>query len=278
MKALKTIPFTKMSGAGNDFVLIDNRLYTIKNRPSAARRLCDRRWGVGADGLLLLEPSDKASYRMMYYNADGSYGGMCGNGGRCIARFAVDSHIAPPTHSFEALGHIYSATVNRRSVSLKMKDPSPPVLRIRLKKRNTLYTSHFIDTGSPHLVLFTHDFQNGTKNLSDVDVIQLGRWLRFHRRFSPNGVNVNFVQTEKPNRLRIRTYERGVENETLACGTGATAAALIAFLLHYVAKPVHILPRSNQELVVNFDSVNERFTNVTLSGPATVTFTGTITL
>jgi diaminopimelate epimerase len=270
------IEFCKMTGAGNDFVVVDNRSDIIRKRGRAARFLCNRRWGIGADGLLLLESSQKAAYKMMYYNADGSYGGMCGNGGRCIARFATDRGIAPAAHQFEALNHIYAVQVQDDSVELTMKNPRSIRLNIVLRKDKKLLRCHFIDTGAPHLVIFLHELSPKSATLDDINIGELGRWLRFHKRFSPAGTNANFVQLTASNVLKIRTYERGVEDETLACGTGSVAAAVVAHLLGHADPPVSVLPASRQPLVVRLDRNGNRFRNVRLLGPAETVFTGSI--
>lgn len=270
------IQFTKMTGAGNDFVVIDNRAKKIKNARSLAKRLCDRRWGIGADGLLLLEPSKKAAYRMMYYNADGSYGGMCGNGGRCIARFAVSLGVAGKKHSFDALDYIYTATVSGNSVALQMKDPKKLKLDVVLPLDNRKIKVHFVDTGSPHVVIPTSNLPGSLNPLEKVNVFDLGRKIRYHRVVAPKGANVNFIELHKGNSLKIRTYERGVEDETLACGTGSIAAAVIGSELYGLKPPVTIIPKSKSKLSVNFKRSGGHLFDVNLSGPAEAVFSGTI--
>lgn len=271
------VQFSKMSGAGNDFVVIDNRSRKIKDGAKAAQHLCDRRWGIGADGLLLLENSKEAAYRMMYYNADGSYGGMCGNGGRCIATFAHQLAIAPPNHWFEALDFVYHANVNGDSVALRMKNPKATQLNIQLTRNKKRVRCHFVDTGAPHVVLFLEELR-GPKDLEKVDISGLGKWLRYQRRFKPAGTNVNVVESYGVNSLKIRTYERGVENETLACGTGAIAAAVVAAQLRGFESPVRVLPKSGYEMQVRFERQGDGFRDVVLVGPAVVTFEGSIEL
>ena len=270
------VQFTKMSGAGNDFVVIDNRAGRITRRSRLARVLCDRRWGIGADGLLLLERSRRAAYRMMYYNADGSYGGMCGNGGRCIAWFAVKKKIAPPRHSFVALDYLYDAEVDDKAVILKMKNPRHLQLgrQIKLSARNLNVAS--VDTGAPHVVVKVSDLGSRKNAMSMLDVIGLGREIRYHRAFEPSGTNVNFVEAAGGNSIRIRTYERGVEDETLACGTGSIASALMSSILWKLKSPVTVIPRSGQKLRVSFEQKGEDFRNVKLEGPAEVVFTGLV--
>ncbi len=271
------VHFSKMSGAGNDFVVIDNRSQKIKDGAKISQLLCDRRWGIGADGLLLLENSKKAAYRMMYYNADGSYGGMCGNGGRCIAAFAHQLSIAPSAHFFEALDFVYHANVNGNSVALRMKNPKAMQLNIQLSRDKKRIKCHFVDTGAPHVVLFLEEL-HGTNEIEKVDISGLGKWLRYHKRFRPAGTNVNVVEAHSTNSLKIRTYERGVENETLACGTGAIAAAVVAAQLRGFESPVRVLPKSGYKLQVRFERQGDGFRDVVLVGPAVVTFEGSIEL
>lgn len=270
------IQFTKMTGAGNDFVVIDNRPKKIKSARILAKRLCDRRWGVGADGLLLLEDSKKAAYRMMYYNADGSYGGMCGNGGRCIAHFAVSLGVAGKKHSFEALDYIYTATVSGNYVALQMKDPKNLALDVVLPLDGSKIKVHFVDTGSPHVVIPTSNLPGKRNPLDKVNVFDLGRKIRYHRFVAPKGANVNFIELHKGKSLKIRTYERGVEDETLACGTGSIAAAVIGSELYGLKPPVTIIPKSKAKLRVDFRRNDRQLFDVHLSGPAETVFTGSI--
>lgn len=267
------IQFEKMSGAGNDFVVADNRSGEIRDGAELARRICDRHWGVGADGLLLVETSRVAAFRMMYFNADGSYGGMCGNGGRCIADYAVRKGIAPSTHEFDALDHLYKAQVLSGSVRLSMKDPSGLRADIVLPVSGKKLRATFIDTGSPHVVLLAREVSR--KGLDAIDVAGLGRAIRLHRRFRPDGTNVNFIEVSSHKSLRMRTYERGVEAETLACGTGSIAAGIVAHLQFGIEKPVRVIPRSDRELLVDFAvGSNGKIVNVTLEGPAETVFEG----
>ena len=265
--------FTKMSGAGNDFVVIDNRSRQIRNGPRAARILCDRRWGIGADGLLLLEKSRKADYRMMYFNADGSYGGMCGNGGRCIARYAVLNGIAPGNHRFEALKHIYAARVEGSEVKLTMKDPVGLDLKRKIRLHGKRVKVSFVNTGSPHAVVFCDDLGRG-KTLKAIDVVDLGSEIRHHSAFRPSGTNANFVERARGNSFRIRTYERGVENETMACGTGSIACAIVASRLWKLKPPIFVVAESGKKLKVDFDDDGTRISNVRLSGPTVICFYG----
>ena len=265
--------FTKMSGAGNDFVVIDNRSKQIRNGPRVARILCDRRWGVGADGLLLLQKSRIAGYRLMYFNADGSYGGMCGNGGRCIARYAVLNKIAPRNHCFEALDHVYAASVRGSVVGLTMRDPRGFRLKRNIRLRGQAIVMSEVDTGSPHVVVRCEALGR-RKSLKSIDVMALGREIRYHSAFKPAGTNVNFIERGKGNSIRIRTYERGVEAETLACGTGSIASAIVASRLWEFKSPIVVVPESGKKLRVEFDDDGTKISNVRLVGPAAVSFYG----
>ncbi|MEX1138865.1 MAG: diaminopimelate epimerase [Bacteroidota bacterium] len=272
------LEFTKMTGAGNDFVIIDNRNGRIQDGPGLARIVCERHFGVGADGLLLLEESEKADFRMMYYNADGSYGGMCGNGGRCIARFAFKNGIAGAEQSFEALETVYRGVITGESVELLMKDPSKIRTGIMLPTSAGTIRYNFVDTGSPHVVLVLSDDAPGKPGLSSIDVVRVGREIRQNKEFSPDGTNVDFVKVDGVNRLKLRTYERGVEDETLACGTGSIAAAVIATELGLVTGPVDVQVRSGAILNVAFEKRAKGYGEIRLSGPADVVFEGTFEL
>ncbi|MBI3587315.1 MAG: diaminopimelate epimerase [Ignavibacteriales bacterium] len=268
------IKFTKMSGAGNDFVVIDNRERVITDGSALAKTICDRRWGVGADGLLLVEKSDKATYKMMYYNADGSYGGMCGNGGRCIAYFTVAAGIAPRDHSLEALDYLYKAHVNEAVVTLHMKDPKNLKLNFMLPVDSKKIKAHYVDTGAPHVVIPIENVNKRKPSLESLNVYKLGEKIRYHKKFLPAGTNVNFIELTAANQLKMRTYERGVESETLACGTGSVASAIMGNLLYHLEPPITIIARSGSLLTVDFKRSGKQFSDISLSGPAAITFTG----
>ncbi len=271
------ISFTKMTGAGNDFVVIDNRVGTIRAPARLARWLCDRRWGVGADGLLLLERSSKADYRMKYFNADGSYGGMCGNGGRCIALYATLKGIAPREHSFDALNYVYRAKVHsRKNITLWMKNPVRERASLIVKTQHGTAFGDFVDTGAPHFVAWGSSTRSRWRNLESIDVEHLGRAIRLYSAFQPEGTNANFARLTAEGRVEIRTYERGVEAETHACGTGSIAAAVSAAKRYKLASPVSVLVRSGSILEVGFKEKDDRFIDIRLTGPAQVIFEGSI--
>lgn len=265
---LHHIDFTKSSGAGNDFILVDNMGSRLTvDRSKAAVALCSRHFGIGADGLIFLEPSSKADFTMRYYNADGSYGGMCGNGGRCAARFAFLAGIAGTAQTFEALDHLYRAEVREADVKLWMKEPTDILHDLHFDLGSNTYTGHFINTGAPHVIVFDDD-------LESIDMETVGRQIRNMDRFAPEGTNVSFARMLSANRIQIRTYERGVEHETLACGTGSVACAIIANQLHHLQPPIRVKVRSDEELIVDFVHSKGKYTDVILEGSAHILFTG----
>lgn len=257
-----------MSGAGNDFVVIDNRDEIILcDKSQVAKALCSRHFGIGADGMLLVERSSVADFAMRYYNADGSYGGMCGNGGRCIARFVHACDECSSKLTFEALDYIYHAEVVEQLVILQMKPPKRLQTNILTTLRSQEFNLHFVDTGSPHVVIECPDVEQ-------VDVETIGREGRYHDQFSPEGANVNVVQLIGDGKLKMRTYERGVEAETLACGTGAVASAVIISQLKGMRSPISIHTRSGEVLRVHFHRVGDEFADVKLEGSAHFLFSG----
>jgi diaminopimelate epimerase len=269
------IDFVKMTGAGNDFILVDNRTekYTLP-WSLIASRMCDRRFGIGADGLLIIEPSREASFRMAYFNADGSYGGMCGNGGRCAASFIMQD-LNLDTVQFEALDYMYQARQDLHGIRLKMKPPTDFTDYPDFEAFGRKIPCYSIDTGAPHVVVFVEDLDDVTKSmLNGDDFCKLGLAIRSHARFEPNGTNVDFVEKLGTNLISMRTYERGIEAETLACGTGAVACALVSSIVRGLVSPVEILTRSNEILTVNFQLQHECLDNVELSGSARMVFTG----
>jgi diaminopimelate epimerase len=262
--------FTKMNGAGNDFVLIDNRLGDLRLAPEQISKICDRHRGVGADGVLILErAANGADFRMRYYNADGGEAEMCGNGARCFARYA--SRVAGPAEklSFETPAGVIGATLQGELVRLEMSEPKDLKLGITIPLPDQQLAAHFVNSGVPHVVLAVDD-------LEKADVRGLGSAVRHHALFAPKGANVNFLKQRGDKKISIRTYERGVEDETLACGTGVVASALIFAAVQKVDGPIGVLVRGGNELQVAFDRAGDQFKNVTLTGPADFVFEGTI--
>jgi len=264
--------FTKMNGAGNDFILFDNRTGDIDLDRDQIAQLCDRHRGIGADGVLLLENSTNgADFRMRYFNADGGEAEMCGNGARCFARFANKVGGQKAKLSFETPAGVISAEVKGDLVTLRMTDPTDLRLDIDLPMVGEKKTVHFANSGVPHVVI-------PVAKIDDADVQRDGAAIRHHKMFSPNGTNVNFIERHGPNKIAIRTYERGVEDETLACGTGIVASALIFAASEKSSSPITVLARGGDELQVGFEKVDGSFRNVTLTGPAEFVFQGEIDL
>ncbi len=267
------LSFTKMNGAGNDFVLLDNRNSRLKLDDPTIALLCDRHRGVGADGVLVVEPSAHgADFRMRYYNADGGEAEMCGNGARCFARFAKKiSGISQAEISFETPAGLIGAKFLGDLVQISMSEPHshrpPESLTVNGRPREV----HFLNTGVPHAVAFVDD-------LEAVDVVTDGSALRHHPAFAPRGTNANFGQILAPSSIAIRTYERGVEGETLACGTGVCAAAILHHLRTGDPSPVAVRVRGGDTLRVSFEKTKDGFAHVTLTGPADFVFDGSISL
>ncbi len=262
--------FTKMNGAGNDFILIDNRAGDVHLDRSQIAHLCDRHRGIGADGILLLEKAaNHADFRMRYFNADGGEAEMCGNGARCFARFANKVAGAQTKISFETPAGVISAELVGDLVTLQMTEPTDLRVDIDLPVAKENKTVHFINSGVPHVVI-------PVLQIEGVDVRKEGSAIRYHKMFSPKGANVNFIEKRGPKRIAIRTYERGVEDETLACGTGVVASALI-FAAHENANgPITVIARGGDELQVGFEKSGNQFRHVTLTGPADFVFEGTV--
>lgn len=256
------IKFSKYQGAGNDFILIDNRnLHFDSKNEDLIHKLCDRRFGIGADGLMLLQEKENFDFEMIYYNADGRAGTMCGNGGRCIVAFARDLGLIHDNTAFLAVDGIHKANLNDQLIDLEMID---------VNEINRDGDAYVINTGSPHYITFEN-------NLSDLDVFNAGYTIRNNATYREAGINVNFIEKEGESGYFLRTFERGVEDETFACGTGATAAAM-TIALHenrngQITIPIRVL---GGQLYISFFKEGFSFTEVYLKGPATFVFEGTI--
>lgn len=270
---MKKIPFYKMQGSGNDFILIDDRKGILKGKSlkGLAMAVCDRHYSVGADGMIVVVPSRKADFKWRFFNADGSEAEMCGNGSRCVARFAVLRKIAKKTMAFETLAGIIRAEVKEGSVKVQLTGASGLRQNIPVPFEGGARVCHAINTGVPHVVYLSND-------LATEDVDGIGRSTRYHPLFKPAGTNVNFIQVQGKHKLRIRTYERGVEGETLACGTGSVAAALVAASLRMAASPVQVTTRSGEKLTVSFEGDAEGFGAIYLEGEAVVICEGNLYL
>lgn len=257
------VQFYKYQGTGNDFILIDNRQQTFpKNNTKLIAQLCDRKFGIGADGLILLELSKLHDFKMVYFNADGREGSMCGNGGRCTVAFANMLQIIDSQTSFEAIDGLHEATIMDDIVNLKMND----VFNVES------YEDHlFLDTGSPHHITFVDD-------VNKVNVKITGSKIRYGAPYFMEGSNVNFVEKYNENTFKVRTYERGVEDETLSCGTGVTAVAIASHKAKKTNSTKVILETLGGKLEVSFTYDNNIYKNVFLKGKATLVFKGEITI
>jgi diaminopimelate epimerase len=272
MKAVEKIPFFKMQGSGNDFILIDNRAHLLDpdDLGDFIPNVCRRNHSVGADGLILLEESDRADFRWHYFNADGSRAEMCGNGSRCAARLAHMLGFAPANLTFETDVGIIGAEVRGRRVKVRMSDPSTVDPQFKIAKNGSEHDLHIVNTGVPHAVEFVNEVEA-------CEVVDVGRFIRFHEQFQPAGTNVNFAQLLDRSRVAIRTYERGVEEETLACGTGAVASALVAAHLGMAESPVDVLTRSGEVLRISFRKSEEGYTDVFMEGNTALVCEGSLT-
>ncbi|HMP89371.1 MAG TPA: diaminopimelate epimerase [Kiritimatiellia bacterium] len=265
------IPFWKMHGAANDFILVDDRNGSFPVGDSKwIAEVASRRTGVGSEGVLLIQNSDRADFRMRFFNPDGGEVDMCGNGARCIARLAREIGAAPDTMRMETPAGIVRAEVRGDVVKLTMTEPHDWRMHQAIRLFDHDFTYHFVNTGVPHVVIEVSD-------LPGTDVHKLGAAIRYHKVFAPKGANANFIQLDADGRLHVRTYERGVEGETLACGTGMVACGLIAGKLGRVNTPVRVIPASGDVLEVSYEDTQGGATNVTLLGPAVHVFQGQLT-
>jgi diaminopimelate epimerase len=262
------IPFWKMHGAGNDFVLIDDRQLTapVKNQ-AWLESIGRRRTGVGCEGIILIQPSTKADFTMRFFNPDGSEVDMCGNGARCVARLAYDLKVAPASMTFETGAGIIAAEMVGDQVRLGMTTPKDWRLSQVLDLDGVKRPYGFVNSGVPHVVM-------PLEQLEQEDVAKTGAAVRYHKDFAPKGTNANFIHVTGPASLRIRTYERGVEAETLACGTGIVASGLIAGRMGWVKPPVKITCAGGDVLEVNYKLTADGAQDVTLLGPAVYVFKG----
>jgi diaminopimelate epimerase len=258
------IPFSKYQGTQNDFVIIDNRTGNIKLSEAQIEFICDRRKGIGADGLMLLGTATGYDFSMTYYNANGKEGSMCGNGGRCLTQYAFDQGIQKDTYSFIAVDGPHESKIDAKGwVHLKMID-------VKAVEKNIEgdVTFYVLDTGSPHYIEFVD-------SVNSVDVVGLGQMIRYNERFKAEGINVNFVQQEE-GQIFVRTYERGVENETFSCGTGVTASALIAGIEKLGEQRINIETLGGK-LAVSFNNRGDNiFDTIYLMGPGTFVFSGAL--
>ena len=264
------VPFTKMAGAGNDFIMVNN----VKNPvhldwAAFAIRSCALKTGIGADGVIVLGEDTDTDFTLRIFNADGSEAEMCGNGARCAAFFAHQQGIAKTPMRFKTLAGIIGAKIDGEDVAIEMTEPFGLETDIAIDVFDKHLIAHFINTGVPHAIIFSDAIDN-------EPVADLGRAIRFHSRFSPAGTNADFVQVLDHNRIRVRTYERGVEDETLACGTGAVASAIISEHLGKVASATVFVTMKGGELKIDFAKQGNQYLEVWLMGPVDTVFTGEV--
>ena len=266
------LAFSKMAGAGNDFVVIDNRSGRVTDPGELTRRICTRRMSVGADGLILLESSARATFRMRYYNADGGLADFCANGTRCAARFAFINVIAPKRMTIETDAGIVGAEIGERAdVTLTLPPPQAFRRDRPLDVGGTIINGSSVMVGVPHYVVFLRD------DLWSQNIEPLGRTIRRHRQLQPQGANANFVVVRDAHSIEVRTYERGVEAETLACGSGVVAAVTAAALFGRAKSPVSVLTRSGVTLEVSFTLDGDELRDVRLKGDARLIYRATVT-
>jgi len=264
---MKTINFYKMSGSGNDFIIIDNRNNIVdeSDLSNFIVNVCRRKMSVGADGVILVENTGNADFKWRFFNSDGSVAEMCGNGARCVARFAYLNNIAGSNMSFETLAGLVKAEVIEERVKVKMPDPFDLETDVAIELKNGLISIHSINTGVPHVVMVKN-------SIDDIDIVKTGREIRYHDRFSPAGTNVNFVCHVKDNTIAIRTYERGVEDETLACGTGAAGSAIVMAHKMKLDSPLSVLTRSGEYLNIFFKEKEGQYYDIYLEGDARIIY------
>ncbi len=269
----KTLSFAKMVASGNDFIVLEVRSQKseVRNLKDLAKKMCDRKFGIGADGLLVMEKSRRADIRMRVFNADGSEAQMCGNGARCVAFYSVRKQKTEDRKqkkiSIETKAGIIDAGVENDTIKIKLTGPKNIRLDIPIKINGRSLLVNFVNTGVPHTVIFVD-------GIDKINVSDLGRQIRYHKNFSPKGTNVDFIEILGRDSLKIRTYERGVEDETLACGTGSVAAALICALKTGALNKIHVLTKSGEILKVYFKREKNKFLDVWLEGRARIVYKG----
>ncbi|MBT8380401.1 MAG: diaminopimelate epimerase [Ignavibacteria bacterium] len=280
---MKKISFTKMSGTGNDFVFIDETINPgLKIERDLVSKLCNRKNGIGADGVVTLIDSVKYDFIMNYYNADGSTGSLCANGARCAILFASKSgRLKNSTAKFLSNDEEFSGEIlTDGNVKFNLNPPKKIKYNFKVKAADQLIKANFVDTGSPHVVIKIDEPENNFNffnSLDNLPVDSIGREIRYLPEFAPSGTNVNFVKIID-GAIKIRSYERGVEAETLSCGTGSVAAAIITYVTDGLRPPIKIITKENENLFVNFDIENQKVKNVSLTGAAKIVFSGEIDL
>ena len=283
---MRNVTFKKFSGAGNDFILIDKEEFPgLVLSESQIQKICDRRRGIGADGILLVDKLDGFDFSMRYYNSDGTLGSLCGNGARCAIKYAsLSGKIKKITHFECNYEKFKGEIISDNLIKFYFNNPTKIKRNFKLKVMNQIINASFADTGSPHVVVLINDVLKNPKdlksnfdNLSGFPVVELGNEIRYHKDFKPDGVNVNFIALDKE-LLHIRTFERGVENETYACGTGSVASAIIASMNYNLVAPIELKTFGGDILTVDFNKDHDGVSNVSLTGPAEMVFSGEIIL
>lgn len=282
---MQKIFFKKMSGAGNDFIFVDkNQNKGLTLTSEEIKNLCNRRNGIGADGLITIEDAVDHNFKMIYYNADGSTGSLCANGARCSIWFAENTgRLKNRIARFVSDNAEYSGEVlGDELIKFNLNPPKQIKFNFKIKVANQMITSNFAETGSPHVVINIKDIfkdaanpNSSFKNILDIPVFEIGKEIRYSSDFNPIGTNVNFIDV-KDEVIHIRTYERGVEDETHACGTGSVAAALICFVTDNLKPPITLKTYGGDNLIVNFKVENQKVKNLSLTGPAKIIFEGSI--
>ncbi|PID57938.1 MAG: diaminopimelate epimerase [Ignavibacteriae bacterium] len=274
---MQNINFTKMNGAGNDFILVDSiRGDDIKFDSKLITQMCDRRKGIGADGILHLIKSDVTDFELIYYNSDGTIGTLCGNGARCSIKYAIENILDNKTKTkFLCNNEIYSGSkAENLFFTFNLNEPTDLKQNIEIEYKEEKLTCDFINTGSPHAIFIWNEFQDSKKiSFNEFDIFSFGKEIRHSEVFAPKGTNVNLITIEDEKNY-IRTYERGVENETLACGTGTVAAAIILNTKEKIELPIEFITYGGDKLIVNFQENNGGKTKITLTGPAKINYIG----
>lgn len=280
---MKNISYIKVNGAGNEFILIDEKENpSVELNKTEIEKICNRETGLAADGVIILKDDENSDFKMQYYNADGSTGSLCGNGARCAIKYAeMTKRVKSKTTVFTSNGQEYHGEIlTENSIKFFFKEPTKIKIGFRVKSNDQLIKANFANTGSPHVVVNIEDVLENSKNLhsfyTDLEsfpVAEIGQEIRNLPEFQPLGTNANFIQPENEY-IKIRSFERGVEAETMACGTGAVAAAIISNIIFKKNPPIKIITKSNAELIVNFEKKNQRFTNLSLTGPVEIEHKG----
>lgn len=279
---MEIIKYTKINGAGNDFILVDRKLNPgLEISSDAVVALCNREAGIGADGVILVGDSKEYDFEMSYYNADGSGGTLCGNGARCAIKYAEVSGRVSNKTNFLCNGIKYSGQIlPEEKIKFYLNPPGEIKNEVKVEILGQSINTGYVNVGSRHLVVFIKNILSDKQNIrsfyNDLDkfpVYEVGKEIRYSSQFAPEGVNVNFVNIID-GKIYIRSYERGVERETLACGTGSVSAAVISVLKGELTQPVKLITRSNAELVVDFDLNDDNITNLSLIGPVEINFNG----